>query len=148
MGDPLAQMFGHKPHEPRSRPQSLHAIIGGFIDPIRTEYAGVRMRSRLEADFSAWLDAQRIPWRYEPAVYGPRGSGYLPDFQLHRDDGPHFVEVKPRMRDVEAAKRRMAIIWRDHPDAVLIVVCAQGSRWFACQPGGEWTSWVARWRHR
>ena len=132
---------------PRIQPQSLDSIISGLIDPKRTEYRGVTMRSRLEADFAHHLDAKRIVWRYEPAVYGPVGQGYLPDFQLLRDDGPHFVEVKPTLREVPLAKERMAVIWQTHPDAVLIVACAQDSRYFASVAGGEWITWVERWDH-
>lgn len=128
-------------------PQSVNSVIHGLIDPKATEHRGVTMRSRLEADFAQWLDSRGIAWRYEPAVYGDRGQGYLPDFQLHRNDGPHFVEVKPRLRDVPLAQERMEVIWRDHPNATLIVVCAEGSRWFARPPGKDWTSWVERWRH-
>lgn len=128
-------------------PQSLGGIIAGLIDPKRTVYAGVTMRSRLEADFARHLDSQRIVWRYEPTVFGQRGSGYLPDFLLIRSDGPHYVEVKPRLRDVPAAKRKMAVIWLTQPDAVLIVASAQESRWFACDWGGDWITWVERWSH-
>jgi hypothetical protein len=131
----------------RSRPQSLAAIIDGYIDPTRTEYRGVLMRSRLEADFARHLDAQQIAWRYEPAIFGPPGAGYLPDFQLLRDDGPHFLEVKPTLREVPEAKRRMAVILATHPDAVLIIACAEESRYFASVAGGEWISWVERWSH-
>lgn len=137
---------------PRSRvrhaPQSLRGIIAGMIDPRRTEYGGVLMRSRLEADFARHLDGLRVVWRYEPAIYGPRGQGYLPDFELLQPDRPPtFVEVKPTAREVPGAKRKMAVIWRTHPDAVLIVACAQGSRFHASEGGAEWITWVDRWSH-
>jgi hypothetical protein len=128
-------------------PQSLRGILAGIIDPKRTEYRGVTMRSRLEADFARQLDAQGIVWRYEPAIFGPVGQGYLPDFQLLRSDGHHFVEVKPTLREVPGAKARMTVIWDSYPDAVLIVACAEGSRYFAAVAGGEWTTWAERWSH-
>jgi hypothetical protein len=132
----------------RSQLLSLGAIIAGIIDPKRTWYGGVWMRSRLEADFARHLDALRIVWRYEPAVFGPEGRGYLPDFQLLRPEGrPTFVEVKPTLPEVAGAKRKMAVIWKTHPDAVLIVACAQGSRFFASEGGADWISWVDRWSH-
>lgn len=131
----------------RTQPQSLHAIIAGLIDPRRTEYRGVMMRSRIEADFAHHLDSQRIVWRHEPAIFGPRGEGYLPDFALLREDGPHFVEVKSTLREVPEAERRMAVIWDSLPDAVLIVACAEQSRWFASSARGEWITWVERWSH-
>jgi hypothetical protein len=133
-----------RPH--RSRLQSVDAIFAGLIDPIRTEYRGVVMRSRLETDFARHLDAQGIPWRYEPSLFGPKGRGYLPDFEV-RADAPTFVEVKPRLRDVPAAQKRMAVVWRTHPDAVLIVACAEGSRYFVAVAGSPWESWVERWAH-
>ena len=132
----------------RSQLLSLKAIFAGIIDPKRTWYRGSWMRSRLEADFARHLDELRIVWRYEPAVFGPPGQGYLPDFQLLRHgDPPTFVEAKPTLREVAGAKRKMAVIWKDYPDAVLIVACAQGSRFFASEAGAEWISWVDRWSH-
>jgi hypothetical protein len=131
----------------RSYPQRLGAVIAGIIDPKLTVYRGVTMRSRLEADFAAHLDERGIAWRYEPAVFGPIGRGYLPDFELRRLDGHHYVEVKPLLRDVPKAKERMAIILDTYPDAVLVVACAEASRWFASVAGGEWTTWVDRWAH-
>lgn len=132
----------------RSQLMSLRSIFAGIIDPKLTMYAGVTMRSRLEADFARHLDELRIVWRYEPAVFGPPGQGYLPDFQLLREDkGPHYVEVKPTLREVALAKKRMTVIWDSCPDAVLIVACAQESRFFACELGGEWITWVDRWVH-
>lgn len=131
----------------RSQPQSLAAIIGGYIDPKPVTYRGVGMRSKLEADFAHHLDSLGIRWVYAPAIFGPRDAGYLPDFRLIRDDGWHFVELKPTLDQAEAAKTRIAIIWQTFPDAALIVVSAEESRWFASVAGGEWTSWVEGWRH-
>lgn len=131
----------------RIQPQSLNAVITGLIDPKRTEYGGVTMRSRLEVAFARHLDSRGIQWRYEPAIYGDPGEGYLPDFQLYRPDGWHFVEIKPTLAEVPRAQERMAVIWARHPTAVLIVACAEGSTWFACEPGGEWRTWVERWAH-
>jgi hypothetical protein len=144
MGDPggLALMASRL-----ATPQSLRGIITGYIDPQATVYRGVSMRSRLEAAFAWHLDQQGIVWRYEPAVFGPVGEGYLPDFELPRPDGSHFVEVKPTLRDVPAAKERMTVVWDSRPTAVLVVACAQECRWFACERGGEWISWVDRWSH-
>lgn len=132
----------------RTTPQSLGGIIAKIIDPKATVYRGASMRSRLEAAFAYHLDQQGIAWRYEPAVFGPKGSGYLPDFELQRDDALHFVEVKPTLAEVPLAKKRMEIIWQSFPDAVLIVACAQHCRWFACERGAEWITWVERWAHR
>jgi hypothetical protein len=130
----------------RSQPTTLRAIMAGIIESKETVYRGVTMRSRLEADFARHLDNQGVEWRYEPAIYGPKGSGYLPDFQIDREDGPHFIEVKPTLRDVPEAARRMKVIWRTHPNATLVVACAEGSRFFAMTPDDTIT-WVDRWHH-
>jgi len=130
-----------------AKPQSLGGIIAGIIDPTKTEYAGVVMRSRLEADFARHLDANRIVWRYEPAVYGPPGHGYLPDFEILGRLERHFVEVKPTLREVAGAKRKMGVIWKTYPSAVLVVACAEGSRFFASEGGAGWINWVDRWSH-
>jgi hypothetical protein len=84
---------------------------------------------------------------YEPAIYGPKGQGYLPDFQIERPDGYHFVEVKPTLREVPEAKRRMEVIWNTHPTALLVVACAEQCRWYSCERGGDWFSWTDLWKH-
>jgi len=135
-------------HAYRSRLQSVAAIIAGYIDPVpHPEYRGVVMRSRLETDFARHLDAIGIPWRYEPATFGLGGRGYLPDFELRLGDRPCFVEVKPTVRQAEAAKRRVKVIWKTHPDATLVIVSAEESRYFVAEAGGRWASWVERWAH-
>ena len=130
----------------RTQPQSARAVLMGIIESKETVYRGVTMRSRLEADFARHLDSLGLDWVYEPAIYGPKGSGYLPDFRVDREDGPHFFEVKPTLYEVPMAKRRMLVILRSHPNATLIVVCAQNSMWFAYEDG-EWRMWANRWAH-
>ena len=126
----------------------MRSLFGGFIDPTATFYGGVTMRSRLEADFAAHLDAMGVRWTYEPRIFGPEGSGYLPDFEVARGDGrPCYIEVKPRRADVRGAARRMEVVWADEPTALLIVACAEGCTFSAALAGGRWTSWVERWRH-
>lgn len=125
-------------------PQRVGAIFAGIIDPApRPEYHGIRMRSRLETAFAAHLDAQGETWTYEPAVY----DGYLPDFQLMHGIVPVFIEVKPLLRDVAGAKKRMRGIWRHVPEAMLIVACAEHCRWYVATRGRPWTTWVERWAH-
>lgn len=132
----------------RTQPTSVRSIFDGIIDSKRTEYRGITMRSRLEADFARHLDELGVEWRYEPVIFGPRGQGYLPDFRVDRPESSDFIEVKPTLREVPAAKLRMEVIWETYPDAALIVACAEGSRFFAAVAGGEWTSWTDLWRHR
>lgn len=48
-----------------------------------TTYKGVRMRSRLEAGFAAWLDDAGVEWQYEPECYSaPELGQWLPDFLI------------------------------------------------------------------
>lgn len=131
----------------RTQPTTVRAIFAGIVESKVTEYGGFTMRSRLEVDFARLLDSRGLIWTYEPRVYGPVGKGYLPDFQIERPDGYHFIEVKPTLREVPLAKTRMEIIWSTHPEAVLVVACAEGSRWFAAERGGDWSTWVDRWKH-
>lgn len=133
--------------EYRSVPQSTQAIIDGYIDARPVEYHGVTMRSRLERDFAFYLDLMGVKWRYEPAIYGPNGEGYLPDFQIVSST-PTFVELKPLKADVREAARRMEVIWETHPDAVLIVACGEGSTFYTARKGQPWRSFVELWKHR
>lgn len=130
------------------RPQSVAAIFAGLIDPTpHPEYRGVVMRSQLECDFARHLDCLGIAWHYEPRIFGPRGRGYLPDFELELGERPCYVEVKPTLGEAEAAKRRVRVIWKTHPDATLVIACAEGSRYFVAEAGGPWDSWSERWAH-
>lgn len=131
----------------KSRPTSVRSIFSGIIEAKTTEYGGCEMRSRLEADFARFLDMRGLVWTYEPHPFFASGKGYLPDFQIERPDGYHYIEVKPTLGEVPAAKAKLEIIWATAPKAVLIVACAETCRWFAREPGGEWTSWIDLWKH-
>lgn len=92
-----------------------------------TVYAGIRMRSRLEASFAAWLDQREFTWRYEPRCFASSDGQYLPDFQLITLKGrpinaEAFFEVKPPNADMAAALDLMHIIRATHPNADLHVV--------------------------
>lgn len=130
-----------------SQPQRVGAVFSGIIDPKKAEFNGITMRSRLEVDFARHLSRQGISWTYEPAIFGPKGRGYLPDFELHLGVRRCYVEVKPTVQQAIQATSRMEIIWRDFSDATLIVVSAQESRYYAAQSGSPWTWWVERWQH-
>ena len=63
-------------------------------------YRGMRMRSRLEGYFAAWLDGQPgLAWEYEPDVFAGPGAQWMPDFRVREaSDGPdgwRYIEVKP-----------------------------------------------------
>lgn len=109
--------------------------------PRPTVYKGIKMRSRLEAGFAAWLDDRTtFPWKYEPCAFATEDGQYLPDFLL---DGVWFeggvrrayVEVKPPPHFAsgddeddggawerrEAVWHQMGTIWASEPDALLLI---------------------------
>lgn len=62
------------------------------IKPIKTKYAGVIFRSRLEATWAAFFDLMGWKWDYEPIDL----DGWSPDFLLRGDYREEIlVEVKP-----------------------------------------------------
>lgn len=58
---------------------------------IPTTFAGVQMRSRLEARWAAFFTNCGWKWTYEPFDT----EGWAPDFTLHMPAGDIYVEVKP-----------------------------------------------------
>ena len=90
-----------------------------------TMYKGRRMRSRLEADFAAFLDRNTPDWDYEPICFaGPDGQ-WLPDFKVTHNEQNIYFEIKPRSLlededvDIDALLERMAVTWLTEPDAIL-----------------------------
>lgn len=93
-----------------------------------TTYKGVEMRSRLEARYAQWLDAQGLEWTYEPRCFASDDGQYLPDFQI---DGvrvlgsvhPIFVEVKPNFDYLKRSDHCSwsRIINASIPDAFFVV---------------------------
>jgi hypothetical protein len=118
-----------------------------FVASRPTRYGGRTMRSRLEAAFARHLDKMGEEWAYEPAIYGPVGEGYKPDFQILSASRPTFIEVKATRGEVTVAQKRMAVIWDAHPNALLIVACAEESRFFGAVAEGDWTTWQEVWKH-
>ncbi|WP_406417969.1 hypothetical protein [Streptomyces sp. NBC_01614] len=80
------------------------------IEAVPTTYGNTTFRSRLEADWAATLDANRITWAYEPeAITLPSGAVYIPDFWL--PELGTWIEVKgpgiPRVeKSIELAQTR------------------------------------------
>lgn len=64
----------------------------GVVRAIPTSYAGIQMRSKLEANTAQLFDTVNLRWQYEVEGYDLDGVWYLPDFWL--DDIRCFVEVK------------------------------------------------------
>jgi hypothetical protein len=69
----------------------------GKYTPRATTYAGIKMRSRLEAAWAEQFDAMGWPWRYEPECFASPDGQYLPDFLVSIPGyAAHvYVEVKP-----------------------------------------------------
>lgn len=110
-----------------------------------TVYKDIEFRSRLEVRFAWHLDALGEKWAYEPRTYGPKGRGYLPDFQMLGALRPTFIEVKPTIEQGEAAKTKVAVIWETCPDALILIACEEGCTFFGSVKDGPWLSWQERW---
>jgi hypothetical protein len=95
-----------------------------------TIYRGIKMRSRLEAEYAAALDTwPDTTWRYEPVCFASPQGQYLPDFAIDLKDGSHiYIEVKPVVVDPPAILRRMEIVWASEPGAGLMLTEQRGER--------------------
>lgn len=132
----------------KRRPMSLADVLSAIKDgpqAVPSVYRGIEMRSILETRFAAHLDALGEEWVYEPAIYGPAGKGYLPDFEIVSAHRRTFVEVKPTLPEVTPAQVKMSIIWDTHPEALLIVACWEPLTFTAAYRGTSWESWGQRW---
>ncbi len=130
-----------------------------------TSYKGIRMRSRLEAGFAAWLDSHyraEIKWEYEPDCFANNNGQYLPDFRLSHifltnqfndcmitepTGGPIYVEVKPAgSLGLPKILSRMETIWASEPLANLMLAGpSDDSFWsFPIAMTGTWGSGVWR----
>jgi len=91
-----------------------------------TMYKGIKMRSRLEADFAAFLDSTDAEWEYEPFCFAGPDIQWLPDFRVVAHDGKIiYFEVKPESLmdgDVDAVLDQMTVAWLTEPEAVLELV--------------------------
>lgn len=102
-----------------------------------TIYSGIRMRSRLEADYAAHLDDAGREWEYEPQCFASPDGQWLPDFRWkwQGSDVWHYVELKPMslilagegpddfVADrINAVLRKMEIALASDPDLTLSLV--------------------------
>lgn len=95
-----------------------------------TFYNGIRMRSRLEATFAAWLDEQQLAWRYEPHAFATVAGQYLPDFLVEHNGARVYIEIKPTLAHItDAVAANGDIIRASRPDARFVVVIPAGSLW-------------------
>jgi hypothetical protein len=104
------------------------------IIPARpTVYKGIRMRSRLEADYAAALDRDGELWEYEPTCFAGPDCQWLPDFRIGHDKC--YVELKPRYLidydtdnvfdvydRVDKILKRMTVAWLSEPDVPLALI--------------------------
>jgi ribosomal protein L40E len=90
--------------------------------PRPATYRGVRMRSLLEADWAATLDAHGIGWEYETELVElPSGARYLPDFWLPgittvlEVKGTHLGNL-PKVREFAASVPGFLVVigWPPH----------------------------------
>lgn len=128
-----------------SRMQSLAEIVSGEPQAKPAYYKGIRFRSKLEARFARHLDALGEEWVYEPRIYGPRGRGYLPDFELVGTTWPTFIELKPTRKKAIAAQEKVAVIWEECPTALLIIAAEEGFTYYRAYRGGRWDAWTEKW---
>lgn len=105
-----------------------------------TMYKGIKMRSRLEADFAAFLDRNTPDWDYEPICFaGPDGQ-WLPDFRVTHNGQHIYFEIKPRAlledegADLDPLLEQMSVMWLTEPDAIL-----QLTFWTYGEPQGSYT---------
>jgi len=87
-----------------------------------TMYKGIRMRSRLEADFASFLDRVDAEWEYEPVCFaGPDGQ-WLPDFRVLSNGKRIYFEIKSESLSddaIDPTLERMTVVWLTEPDAIL-----------------------------
>lgn len=101
---------------------------------------GQYFRSRMEANYAAYLDFVGVKWEYEPKTFWfpvKRGVvSYTPDFYLPDED--KYVETKGWMDPKSKTKiRRMAI---HHKDVKLEVV-----DWKAYKEIAKWSKLIPNW---
>lgn len=97
-----------------------------------TTYAGVKMRSRLEAGFAQWLDRAHLAWSYEPRCYASKKGQWLPDFEVfvpvvNKEDADVWLfDVKPQGWRDDAQLRRWTDIVAESDPGIRVGV-ARGS---------------------
>jgi len=119
--------------------------------PRPTTYCGIKMRSRLEADFARFLDQGGFSWVYEPQCFAsPRGQ-YLPDFLISSCGFPWYVEVKPADLQgglIEGVLEKLEIIWESEPASLLSLVFWEYQRdslgdWLGALGEDHWWTYIA-----
>src|SRR4051812_34543477 len=106
------------------------------LTPIETNYRGYRFRSRTEARWAVYFDADGIQWQYEVEGYRLGNEQYLPDFWLPQVK--MFAEVKG-VSFTDRERRLCHLLAEATGHNVLMLDGAPDMRsYFAVEPGGEW----------
>lgn len=125
-----------------------------------TLYRGIRMRSRLEADYAAALDRQEIAWEYEPECFASRNGQWLPDFRVQYGGGHALIELKPLsildgepadvVHTIDPLLQRMTIAWASSPGITLQLAVWQygGPERLVLTCGDEHDAWIANFEHQ
>ena len=102
---------------------------------IPTTYAGVRMRSKLEATYAQFFDQHRMRWAYEPEGFHlPGDVFYLPDFYLGEIRA--IVEVKGVLDGSDHEKLR-ALVVPAASQGIMTVLAEPGLMFRLCNPSPE-----------
>lgn len=103
---------------------------------IETHYKGYRFRSRLEARWCVFFDAQGIVWEYEKEGYNLGGAGwYLPDFWLPQVK--MWAEVKPDQFMPQELERCWALMDATGYEVILLEGMPDFRSYFCCAANGE-----------
>lgn len=108
-----------------------------------TFYKGIKMRSRLEADFASTLGRHGEIWEYEPFCFAADGVQWLPDFRVSYpgQKTAQYIEVKPAqlmwqgglasiVGMIDSLLQKMSVAWESEPDAHLLLAFHRyGQRW-------------------
>lgn len=109
------------------------------IKAIETAYKGYRFRSRLEARWAVYFDAEGMEWEYEKEGFHPPSGPYLPDFWLPQVR--MWAEVKGRdFHGDEVLKCHELAVGSGYP-CLLLNGAPNGRNFWACMPHFEFDSW-------
>jgi hypothetical protein len=138
-GGGARDVTGELAHRAQGRGSDGRQHVTTQIQARPTLYRGIRMRSRLEADYAANLDRMGCQWTYEPECFASADCQWLPDFLVRFPDGTTpdmYIEVKPAepliqledrsidyFNNVDDVLKRMgSAAWASEPNATLSLV--------------------------
>jgi hypothetical protein len=115
------------------------------IKAIETRYRNVRFRSRLEARWAVYFDAEGIEWEYEPEAFRlDIGMAYCPDFWLPQVS--MFAEVKRSWPTIEELKKAHCLAEMTGNRVLILDGPPDDTHYLAVGPGsdefGPWADYV------